>query len=296
MSKSVLIEVIINNQCNKRCEYCDLNFRNESMDCTNLDILIEFLQKESGKVEYFHINFFWGEPLLSFDKILYFITRVWIPNIRYSIWTNGALLNKKILNLFREYDFQIYLSVDNIDGLESLEKLEVHTYLDLFQVNFINDPDFLYRSKNTLDAIIWKGFTNINFMPVFTTKNWDKSKLTILSQLKQYTMTLQNVEFQYFGYYNWFSQDVQFVLESDMTIYKDLDSLIWLQKQYSLLPIKLKNSLEQQSKIWTLWWEITDVDSLLFSYTNKDVLNLIMTIPKVLWNYKQIVLIDKILK
>jgi len=296
MSKSVLIEVIINNQCNKRCEYCDLDFRNESMDHTSLDTLIEFLQKEREKVEYFHINFFWGEPLLSFDKIVYFITKVWISNIKYSIWTNWALLNEKILKTLQEYSFQIYLSVDNIDGLENLKKLKVHTYLDLFQVNFINDPDFLYRSENTLDAIVKKWFTFVNFMPVFTTKNWDISALVILSQLKEYTKALQNVEFQYFGYYNWFSHDVQFVLESNMTIYKDLDSLIWLQKQYSLLPQELKDSLEQQSKIWTLWSEITNVNTLLSSYSNKDVLNLIMTIPKVLWNYKQMVLIDKILK
>jgi len=251
---------------------------------------------EREKVEYFHINFFWGEPLLSFDKIVYFITKVWISNIKYSIWTNWALLNEKILKTLQEYSFQIYLSVDNIDGLENLKKLKVHTYLDLFQVNFINDPDFLYRSENTLDAIVKKWFTFVNFMPVFTTKNWDISALVILSQLKEYTKALQNVEFQYFGYYNWFSHDVQFVLESNMTIYKDLDSLIWLQKQYSLLPQELKDSLEQQSKIWTLWSEITNVNTLLSSYSNKDVLNLIMTIPKVLWNYKQMVLIDKILK
>ena len=85
MKQKVLIELIINNQCNKRCEYCDLDFRNKSFRKEDLDVFISFLQDNCGEVEYFYINFFGGEPLLSYDEIRYFVSHVGIENIKYSI-------------------------------------------------------------------------------------------------------------------------------------------------------------------------------------------------------------------
>jgi hypothetical protein len=60
----------------------------------------------------------------------------------------------------------------------------------MIEVNFINDPDFLYNSKATLDLILEKGFKNVNFMPVFTTKKRDKEKLTEFLILKNYISSL----------------------------------------------------------------------------------------------------------
>jgi MoaA/NifB/PqqE/SkfB family radical SAM enzyme len=58
MKKKLLIEIVMTNQCNKRCPYCKLDFKNKSISKENIDAFIMFLKENSQKVEYFLINFF----------------------------------------------------------------------------------------------------------------------------------------------------------------------------------------------------------------------------------------------
>gem|GEM_PF-1425047 len=81
----ILFEIILNNQCNKRCSYCDLDFKDTSFSFVDIDKFTYFLRTNKNLVEYYHINFFGGEPLLSFDKIVYFIRNVGLDKIHYSI-------------------------------------------------------------------------------------------------------------------------------------------------------------------------------------------------------------------
>jgi sulfatase maturation enzyme AslB (radical SAM superfamily) len=53
--KKILIELILTNSCNKRCEYCDLDFKTKSFSFNDLDLFINFLK--NNKAEY-TINFF----------------------------------------------------------------------------------------------------------------------------------------------------------------------------------------------------------------------------------------------
>jgi len=296
MKNNVLIELIINNQCNKRCDYCDLDFRNKKFEKEDLDIFIDFLRKNSEEVNYFFINFFGWEPLLSYEEVKYFVWNVWVENIKYSIGTNGVFLDEEKLEFLKKNNFKIYLSVDNIDGKPFLEKKDFYGYQDMIEVNYINDPDFLYNSRLTLDLILEKGFKNINFMPVFTTKKRDKEKLKDFLILKNYISSLPGLNINYFSYYNGFSSDIQFMLDTDMYFYQDLDSLIWLQKQYSLLPADLKKELHEGTQLFHLGEETFTVKDLINRYNAKKVLELVMKIPKVLGTYQENILIDKILK
>ena len=51
----ILIELILTNQCNKRCEYCDLDFQNKSLSFNDLNLFIEFINKNKAN---YTINFF----------------------------------------------------------------------------------------------------------------------------------------------------------------------------------------------------------------------------------------------
>jgi hypothetical protein len=175
-----------------------------------------------------------------------------VKNIKYSLGTNGVFLDEKKLKFLKKNNVKIYLSVDNIDGKSFLEKKDFYGHQDMIEVNFINDPDFLYNSKATLKLILEKEFKNVNFMPVFTTKKWGKEKLKDFLILKHYISSLPDLNINYFSYYNGFSSDIQFMLDTDMHFYRDLDSLIWLQKQYSLIPKALKNELNDKSKLFHL--------------------------------------------
>jgi MoaA/NifB/PqqE/SkfB family radical SAM enzyme len=53
--EKILIELILTNQCNKKCNYCDLEFKNKSLSTQNLDRLTSFLEKNKA---YYSTNFF----------------------------------------------------------------------------------------------------------------------------------------------------------------------------------------------------------------------------------------------
>ena len=296
MKQKVLIELIINNQCNKRCEYCDLDFRNKNFSHHDLDRLIYFLKENKDEVKYFYINFFGWEPLLSYEEIKYFVLNVGIKNIKYSVWTNWVFLDEDKLNFFREHNFNIYLSVDNIDWYDFLKDKDFEIYEDMFQVNFINDPDFLHKSTKTFDLIRQKWFKTINFMPVLSTKNWYKESLVNFLKIKKYVSSFNNLNLNYFSYYNWFSSDIQFILDTDLFFYKDLDSLIWLQKQYKIVPEYLRNKLNDSSRLFSLERDNFTLKDLINNYNEKDIFDLVMEIPKVIWTLKTNLIIDKIVK
>ena len=48
--KNILIEVIINNQCNKRCQYCDLDFKNKSLSKENIDDFLFFFYRANAMI------------------------------------------------------------------------------------------------------------------------------------------------------------------------------------------------------------------------------------------------------
>jgi len=290
----ILIEVIVTNQCNKRCEYCDLDFRNKSISDNDIDLFTRFINNSSSEIEYFHLNFFWGEPLLEFSKIKKIVNSISIKNIKYSIWTNWNLLNNDVLAFLYLNDIKISLSVDNITGFEGVYNID-KKYFNLIYINFINDPDFLFKSKWIFSDIINKWYKNINFMPVFSTKKWNKKWFIELWKIAKCISMIKDVKVNFFWYFNWISSDKQFILDTDGYFYNDLDSLLWLQKQYSKIDNSLKNEININTKNIKLDSIDFSLNELIKNFSIREVVRLIFKIPKVQWCEKDYSLIKKIL-
>lgn len=275
--KKILIELIISNQCNKRCEYCDLNFRNNEISDENIEKFLEFIEKSNEEIT---INFFGWEPLLNFWKIKNIVDNTFWKVKKFSIWTNWRLLNEKILKYLSEKNFSIYLSIDNIDNWKFLNFDLLSNFKNNFFINFILDPDYINfeNSKKLWDFLIEKWFEKFNLMPVYTTKKWKKKSLIELQKISNYFSKNKKIILNKYSYFNGISSDLQYILETDWTFYQDIDSLLWLQKQYKILPNFLKEKIEQKTKIWKLW-EISDRE-LLEKYNEKELLNLLFEIPK----------------
>ena len=276
--KRVLIEVIVTNQCNKRCEYCDLDFRSEFISDENINALLSFIKQASTQTEYIHLNFFGWEPVLWFQKIKRIVEAIDVKNIKYSIGTNGNLLTPEILDFLYSYNFSINLSVDNITGLKNIPQID-SKYQENIQINFINDPDYIFSSENIFYEIQEAGFKNINFMPVFSTKKWSRENIIFLWKLYKKICQYDDLNILAFGYFNGIASDIQFVLDTDGYLYNDLDSLLWLQKQYDKLDTSLKEKINTQTK----WYHInTDLsaEKLLSQYNAREVVDLVMEIPK----------------
>lgn len=118
------LELILNNSCNLDCKYCyasggnygiENNFMKPQEAINYIDDLLA-----SGIDEINVVMFFGGEPLLSFNTIVAVVKKFSelfkngkigkIP--KYTIVTNGTLINEKIAIFFYEEDFQVTVSID----------------------------------------------------------------------------------------------------------------------------------------------------------------------------------------
>ena len=105
-------------QCNFDCAYCYEPRGKQRLDFSTL----------VKALDYFHpffapecvISFYGGEPLLAFDLIERAVEHIDSLNsgskvkIRYSLTTNGSLLNDDILGFLDEHEFSLTLSFDGL--------------------------------------------------------------------------------------------------------------------------------------------------------------------------------------
>jgi hypothetical protein len=283
----------VSRQCNKRCSYCDLDFFDSWLDSDKVAKITSFLNKNAEKVDYFHINFFWWEPLLRFEMISEFVSKINISNIRYSIWTNGFFLTSEMLKFFKENNFDIYLSIDTFWWIQSIKSKDFRGYEEMIYVNFIVDPNKVLDWISILEDIYDLWLKKLNFMPVYSTKNRDKDSLKNLLKLKKIAEKIfWNIET--FCYYNGLSKEKQFIIDHDLSVNYDLDSLLWLQKQYKILPDNLKEKVERESYIWNL--EKLTFNDVIFWYNEDNLKSIVLEIPQKIWKNKENIILSKLLK
>lgn len=106
----------LTSQCNLRCNYCYVDFKNVSLDIQAAKNIIDFylLQPWESKI----ISFFWWEPLLEFSKLQ---TLVWYAiekaknlqkNLSFKMATNFTLVNDSVIAFFQEYHIELHISLN----------------------------------------------------------------------------------------------------------------------------------------------------------------------------------------
>jgi hypothetical protein len=78
--------------------------------------------------------------------------------------------------------------------------------------------------------------------------------------------------------------------------YSDLDSLLWLQKQYKNIDQKLLKDINKKTKLLQLKDKNISLNNLLKKYNIQDIIKLIFEIPKRQNKLLEYKIIDKILK
>lgn len=295
MKKNLLIEFILTNRCNKRCKYCDLDFKNISYSYEEIDLFINFIDNNISNIDRLLINFFWWEALLEFDKIKYFVNRtINKKNIFYSLWTNAILLDEIKFNFFRDNNVAIYLSVDTESNKKDYKKSFLK-YYDNLTINLILNPNTIYKSFLYFQDLVDYWYKNINIIPVFFTINWDLTSFIFFKKFILFTRKFKSVNCNYISYYDKYTSDLQFILDTNKFFYRDLHTHLWILKQYSILDKKLKNDIEKFSKIWHLDYK-TNVESLINNHKQEEILNYSFLLPKRLWFDTNFIIIDKLIK
>jgi len=119
--KSLCLHVA--HDCNMRCKYCfasqgDFEGSRMLMDKEVAFKAVDFLIEKSGSRKVLEIDFFGGEPLMNFDVVKATVeygnskAKQAGKRLRYTITTNGALLDDEITDYINKNMFNVVLSLD----------------------------------------------------------------------------------------------------------------------------------------------------------------------------------------
>jgi len=216
--------ILITNTCNMSCKYCiadkgkyKVNNKYEVFKIEDIiKIINNLLEIYSEGIE--TIQFFGGEPLLKIDYIEQVIIAInnhftkleqCIP--KYSIVTNGTLLNSHINKILSNYKFDVTISLDGLkDEHDSCRvfKDNSETYNIIYN-NIINMDKSINKivefsisnvninKKNSMDPIkIVDSFVKMGFKSIVTNIIFIKNTDKLFSESEKYKIFLED----YTGY------------------------------------------------------------------------------------------------
>ncbi|HQD72399.1 MAG: thioether cross-link-forming SCIFF peptide maturase [Clostridiales bacterium] len=119
--KSMCLNVA--HDCNLKCEYCfaaqgDFGMEKGLMPFEVAKSAIDFLIKHSGGRRNLELDFFGGEPLMNFDVVkktveyARSVEKEHGKNFRFTLTTNGLLLNDEIIDYLNREMYNLVLSLD----------------------------------------------------------------------------------------------------------------------------------------------------------------------------------------
>ncbi len=184
----------IAHDCNLRCTYCfastgDFGEGRKLMSFETGKKAVDFLLKHSANRQNLEMDFFGGEPLMNFDVVKQIVAYArskeeeYHKHFRFTITTNGMLLNDEIIDFINREMSNVVLSLDGrkevndrmrkrVDGSGSYDKI-VPLFRKLVQER--GDGEYYVRgtyTKENLDfsedvfSILEAGFDQISVEPV----------------------------------------------------------------------------------------------------------------------------------
>lgn len=118
--KNIVVILDVTNDCNFRCEYCYLS-AGEKKDKIDFETAIYAVDKIYNKYKcVVNILFHGGEPLYYFETIKKVVEELkqmkYVNYLRFSIQTNGYLVNDEVVDFFVKHNFSVGISIDGYDN------------------------------------------------------------------------------------------------------------------------------------------------------------------------------------
>ncbi len=291
------------NACNRRCMYCPIHFDDTYINTEKIDEIISYLHKNEEYYDDCTINFFWGEPLLNFENVRYFIEHANNSKLQYSIGTNWILLTEDILNFLIQNNVRIYLTF-HADKEETYKQLLKWKFLQkafhLIQINFIVSPVHINLVYEKIDRVMEFWFLKVNIIPVMLTIPWKQDDLKNLKKFiiyvdKQYihNETYANAKIYKFSYFDWIPVEIWLVIDSKLNIYQDSSDELFIGKQYDTLWDNLIKQVESATLIGNI--QNTSLYEVVKKYDIKTIVKLLYSLPEKLGYLRDYVVIYKIM-
>lgn len=130
------LTIIVTDGCNFKCGYCYQEERDFIyIDGNTLNSVLKYIEKEGHKYRLVRINWFGGEPMLAFDRIIDFMERCMVickkckVGLVSGMTTNGYLLTSDKMNTLIKH--KVFLFQITLDGSRNTHnRLRPHRYND----------------------------------------------------------------------------------------------------------------------------------------------------------------------
>ncbi len=163
----------VSHDCNLRCKYCfastgDFGTGRKIMPVEIAKKAIDWVVKKSGKRHNIEVDFFGGEPLMALDTVKHTVDYAraheaeWNKHFRFTMTTNGMLLNDENTKYFNEHMDNCVLSLDGRKEVNDKNRLMVNgkgSY-DIIVPKFLklieqrdNNKDYYVRGTFTRDNL-----------------------------------------------------------------------------------------------------------------------------------------------
>lgn len=128
LSKINEIHLEVTDQCNLNCNYCYFIEKNKIKEENKSEYLIDFIKKLICQTneKFIKVIFHGGEPLFRnavwYDSICTSLTNTTIQfekKIAFQIQTNGILLNKNHIDIFKKHNIQVNVSLDGTEEIHN---------------------------------------------------------------------------------------------------------------------------------------------------------------------------------
>jgi uncharacterized protein len=187
---------IVTDDCNFNCSYCTLKKEKKYMKSSTIEKAVTFFYPFLQENAY--IIFYGGEPLLAFDQIKHAVSllqekeKTGEKSLKFSITTNGSLVNDEILDFFNTHCFNMLLSFDgqaqeicrkpgsHKRARELIRRINRDSYPGIeFSTNSVFTPVTVNYLSQSLRSIIEMGVTEVR-LSLAEDQPWDEAALMVL--------------------------------------------------------------------------------------------------------------------
>ncbi len=195
---------IVTDDCNFNCSYCIQKKEKKTISRAVIETAVDFFYpffKENADI---YIGFYGGEPLLAYEELKYAAllltekNKIGNKKIKFSVTTNGSLLNDAMFEFFDRSRFKVLLSFDGLaqdkgrrkntleQTLSAMKRLQARPGIHL-EINSVFSPLTIGDLSSSLRYLIEQQAPEITFN-ISIMEKWQPAQLdTLKKELRQLT-------------------------------------------------------------------------------------------------------------
>ncbi len=205
-----ILNFIVTEDCNFNCTYCRQKRGREYLSVGDIEKCIDlFYPRLSGECS---VTFYGGEPLLAIEQIRHTVKVCESSRLtskkkfRYTVTTNGSLMNREIIRFLDRHKFSVYLSFDGLAQetsrtagsfkhiLSIIPRLKEQPDIEISVISVFSPATVSYISKS-ISFILGLGIPKIRLSLDFS-QPWDDRSI---SRLKAEFERLRVILYKYYS-------------------------------------------------------------------------------------------------